>query len=184
MAIVGPSGSGKSTLLHVFAAVEQPSEGNVVWPSLGPRENLRPREIAVVFQTPSLLAPLTVLENVAFPLLLCGSDETSAIDAARSALQELHLGGLEDRLPHELSGGQAQRVAMARVLAVRPALILADEPTGQLDYATGTDMLDVLDDALTKLGATLILSTHDERVAQRFTTRWTMKDGSLLETAA
>lgn len=182
--IVGASGSGKSTLLHLLGGVDVPTSGTVSWPSLGDREHLRPREIALIFQTPSLLPPLDVIENVALPLLLGGTPESVAMAAARAALVRLGLEEFALKLPQELSGGQAQRVAVARVIAGTPQLVLADEPTGQLDYATGEHMLDVLDAAVSALGAALVLSTHDNRVARRFTSRWAMNDGQLQREAA
>jgi ABC-type lipoprotein export system ATPase subunit len=181
--ITGPSGSGKSTLLHLLAGLETPSEGVVDWPALGPRDRLRPLAVATILQGPSLLPPLDVLENVALPLLLGGMPEEAALAAARAALEALGLESISGRLPEELSGGQAQRAAVARVLAGSPRLVLADEPTGQLDGATGTQMLDVLDEAAARLGAALVLTTHDRRVAGRFDTAWTMADGVLLGAA-
>ena len=179
VALTGPSGSGKSTLLHLIAGIEEPSSGSVTWPSLGAREQLRPRQVALIFQAPSLLAPLNVAENVALPLILAGVDAESARRSAHEALSRLGLDSLSNKLPQELSGGQAQRVAVARVIAGRPRLVVADEPTGQLDRQTGGHMLDVLDAAVEELGATLLLSTHDPRVAARFAHRWTMRDGEL-----
>ncbi|HEY2703260.1 MAG TPA: ABC transporter ATP-binding protein [Candidatus Dormibacteraeota bacterium] len=177
--VTGPSGSGKSTLLHLLAGLETPSEGVVDWPAIGPRDRLRPLAVATILQGPSLLPPLDVLENVALPLMLGGMAEARALAAAAAALEALGLGSLSGRLPEEISGGQAQRVAVARVLAGSPRLVLADEPTGQLDGATGTQMLDVLDEAVARLGAALVLTTHDRRVAARFDTAWTMADGRL-----
>jgi ABC-type lipoprotein export system ATPase subunit len=182
--IVGPSGSGKSTLLHIIAGIEEPSSGSVSWPALGLREQLRPRQVALIFQAPSLLAPLDVLENVALPLVLAGIDEDDATRAAHEALSRLNIDDLANRLPQELSGGQAQRVAVARVIAGRPRLVIADEPTGQLDHKTGARMLDVLDAAVADVGAALLLSTHDPRVAARFDARWNMSDGRLAVEAA
>jgi len=182
--IVGPSGSGKSTLLHIIAGIDEPSSGVVSWPALGERDQLRPRQVALIFQAPSLLAPLDVLENVALPLVLAGVDGEDARVAAHEALSRLNLDDLANRLPQELSGGQAQRVAVARVIAGRPRLVVADEPTGQLDRTTGARMLDVLDAAVADIGATLLLSTHDPRVAARFDARWTMSDGRLSVEAA
>jgi ABC-type lipoprotein export system ATPase subunit len=182
--IVGPSGSGKSTLLHIIAGIEEPSSGSVSWPALGLREQLRPRQVALIFQAPSLLAPLDVLENVALPLVLAGIDEDDATRAAHEALSRLNIDDLANRLPQELSGGQAQRVAVARVIAGRPRLVIADEPTGQLDHKTGGRMLDVLDAAVADVGAALLLSTHDPRVAARFDARWNMSDGRLAVEAA
>jgi predicted ABC-type transport system involved in lysophospholipase L1 biosynthesis ATPase subunit len=182
--IVGPSGSGKSTLLHIIAGIDEPSSGSVSWPALGARDELRPRHVALIFQSPSLLAPLDVLENVALPLVLAGVGEDDARAAAHEALSRLALDDLAGRLPQELSGGQAQRVAVARVIAGRPRLVIADEPTGQLDHRTGAHMLDVLDAAVAEVGAALLLTTHDQRVAARFGRQWTMIDGRLRVEAA
>ena len=134
------SGSGKSTLLHILGGLETPSSGSVVWPLRGERENLRPGKIAYVFQVPSLIPSLTVLENVALPLVLQRDD--NATGRALEALTRLELASLAAKLPEELSGGQAQRVAVARALAGHPQLILADEPTGQLDRATAAHLLE------------------------------------------
>jgi putative ABC transport system ATP-binding protein len=184
IAISGPSGSGKSTLLLLLAGLEIPSAGAVSWPALGTRDQLRPLAVATVLQGPSLLPPLDVLENVALPLVLGGVPAERALAAARGALAALALEALARRLPEELSGGQAQRVAVARVLAGAPRLVLADEPTGQLDHATGEQMLGVLEDAVARLGAALVLTTHDRRIAARYPTAWTMEDGRLLRGAA
>ena len=178
VAIVGPSGSGKSTLLHVMGGIDTPTSGAVGWPWLRQGEALRPQHVAVIFQSPSLLPPLDVLENVALPLVLAGVGEVAAMSAAEDALASLSLGSLGAKLPEELSGGQAQRVAVARVLAGSPRLVLADEPTGQLDQRTGAQMLDVLEAAVERLGAALVLTTHDPHVAGRFPT-WRMANGRL-----
>jgi ABC-type lipoprotein export system ATPase subunit len=180
LAITGPSGSGKSTLLHLLAGLDRPTTGTVTWPALGSWEELRPGPVGVVFQGPSLLPPLDVRENVALPLLLAGVSEAEASAAAGAALDRLGLSSLAAKLPEELSGGQAQRVAVARVLAGRPQLILADEPTGQLDHATGGAVIDVLIESAVLLGAALVVTTHDPAVADRFDVRWEMADGRLL----
>jgi ABC-type lipoprotein export system ATPase subunit len=177
LALTGPSGSGKSTLLHIIAGLDTPTTGTITWPALGLRRDLRPGPIAVVFQGPSLLPPLDVTENVALPLLLAGATETDARDRAMRALDRLQLGALAAKLPEELSGGQAQRVAVARVLAGKPRLILADEPTGQLDRAAARTVIDALLETAAQLGAALVVSTHDPIVAARFDTRWAMADG-------
>ncbi|MGH7748689.1 MAG: ABC transporter ATP-binding protein [Candidatus Dormibacteria bacterium] len=182
--ITGPSGSGKSTLLHMLAGLETPTGGTVCWPALGDRERLRPLAVATIFQGPSLLPPLDVLENVALPLLLAGVSPEQALAAARTALAALGIEALAIKLPEDLSGGQAQRAAVARVLVGTPRLILADEPTGQLDHATGEHMLDVLEEAVARLGASLVLTTHDRRIAARYPTAWAMEDGRLLPGAA
>lgn len=180
LALTGPSGSGKSTLLHLLAGLDEPTAGTVTWPALGTRRQLRPGLVAVVFQGPSLLPPLDVAENVALPLLLAGLPEDEAGAAAHQALARLGLETLAAKLPEELSGGQAQRVAVARALAGRPRLILADEPTGQLDHRNGAVVIDALLEAAGTLGAALVVATHDPLVADRFADRWSMADGRLL----
>ena len=179
LAITGPSGSGKSTLLNLLAGLDAPTHGTVSWPALGDHEALRPGPVAVVFQGPSLLPPLDVAENVALPQLLAGLEEDQALADAQRALDRLGLADLAARLPEELSGGQAQRVAVARVLAGRPRLILADEPTGQLDHATGTAVVQALLEAAGLLRAALVLTTHDPVIARLLPIRWAMADGSL-----
>jgi ABC-type lipoprotein export system ATPase subunit len=179
IALVGPSGSGKSTLLHLLAALDEPTTGTVTWPALGDRDTLRPSKISFVFQTESLLAPLTVLENIEVPRLLAGSNANEARNDASEILGALDLGALADKLPEEISGGQAQRAAVARSLITRPALILADEPTGQLDHHTAAHLLDLLLRRLEGSDTALVIATHDPVVAGRMKTRWTMDHGVL-----
>jgi ABC-type lipoprotein export system ATPase subunit len=179
IAIVGPSGSGKSTLLHMLAGLDDPTVGSVSWPGIGTRGELRPGPVAVVFQGPSLLAPLTIAENVALPLLLADRDEREARDRAIAALDLLGLAELADKLPEEISGGQSQRAAIARALAGDPVLILADEPTGQLDHVTGAAVVETLLDAAGHSDAAVVVSTHDPAVAKRFDERWEMQSGLL-----
>jgi putative ABC transport system ATP-binding protein/lipoprotein-releasing system ATP-binding protein len=179
VALVGPSGSGKSTLLHLMAGLDQPTVGRVSWPAIGGPEALRPGPVAVIFQGPSLLPPLTVEENVALPLILGGMRDGEAHLAARAALGLLALIDLRDKLPEEISGGQAQRVAVARALAGSPTLILADEPTGQLDRASATAVVDVLLAAAEHAGAALVVATHDPAVAHRLPERWEIHSGRL-----
>jgi ABC-type lipoprotein export system ATPase subunit len=179
VALVGPSGSGKSTLLHLMAGLDDPTVGEVSWPAIGSGAALRPGPLAVIFQGPSLLPPLTVDENVALPLVLAGSADHDARRQAQEALELLNLLDLCDKLPEEISGGQAQRVAVARALAGEPRLILADEPTGQLDRASGTAVVDVLLAAARHAGAALVVSTHDPTVADRLPERWEIHDGRL-----
>lgn len=179
IALVGRSGSGKSTLLHLLSGLDTPTGGTLAWPALGERETLRPAKIALVFQTQSLLPPLTVLENVELPLLLGQTDAATAQATALDALTRLELDHLADKLPEELSGGQAQRVALARAVAYRPPLILADEPTGQLDRPTAHHLFDVLLAALAESDTALVVATHDLSVAQRLTTRWVIERGIL-----
>jgi predicted ABC-type transport system involved in lysophospholipase L1 biosynthesis ATPase subunit len=182
VAIVGPSGSGKSTILHLIAALVDPTSGSLEWPLLGDRATLRPGHIGFAFQGPSLLAPLTVIENAAFPLVLAGETEHDAEEAARPLLEELGLGDVVAKLPEELSGGQAQRVGVARALVAKPDLVLADEPTGQLDTAFAQQTIDVMLRTIEETGAGLILATHDQNVANRLAGRWTIDAGVLEET--
>ena len=183
IAVVGPSGSGKSTLLHLMAGLDDPSTGVVSWPAIGTREELRPARVAVIFQGPSLLPPLSVLENTALPLVIGGMTDTKAQQVARGALGTLALEELADKLPEEISGGQAQRVAVARALAGQPSLILADEPTGQLDSVSAAAVVDVLLAASAHAGAALVISTHDLQVAARLPERWEIHNGALTNNA-
>jgi ABC-type lipoprotein export system ATPase subunit len=168
IALVGPSGSGKSTLIHLLAGVDTPTLGSV-------HRDAEP--IGIVFQGPSLLDPLTVVENVELPLLLAGEPESSV--RALAALGQLGLRELADKLPEEISGGQSQRVAVARALAREPRIILADEPTGQLDHVSAELVVDVLLAAADHADAALVVCTHDPAVAARFPTHWQMAGGRL-----
>ncbi|HWS46310.1 MAG TPA: ATP-binding cassette domain-containing protein [Acidimicrobiia bacterium] len=179
IALIGPSGSGKSTLLHLIAGLDEPTGGTISWPALGPRATLRPGPVALVFQGPSLLPPLDAVENVALPLVLAGIEEAEARDRALAVLERLELSAVRARLPEELSGGQTQRVAIARAMAQAPRLLLADEPTGQLDHDTAGHVITVLLDAATQTGAALLVSTHDPAVADRLATCWPIVDGRL-----
>lgn len=179
-ALVGPSGCGKSTLLHLLAGLETPTAGSVTWPATGHTPWGRPAEVGVVFQSPSLLPHLDVTENVELPLVLDGWPLAQARERARESLRLLGLSELAAALPDTLSGGQAQRVAIARVLGARPRLVLADEPTGQLDGTTGAHVIDVLLHAVQQVGAAVVVSTHDPRVADRFGEVWRMSEGHLV----
>ncbi|HEY5434525.1 MAG TPA: ABC transporter ATP-binding protein [Candidatus Limnocylindrales bacterium] len=171
LAIVGPSGSGKSTLMNLLGCLDRPTAGtyrlagtDVSGLSDDELAHVRNRTIGFVFQSFNLLPRTTALENVAMPLLYAGVGRSERNDRARDALIRL---GLEDRLTHEpseLSGGQQQRVAIARALVSRPAIILADEPTGNLDSASGADVLELLHE-LNGAGTTIVLITHDSDVA-------------------
>ncbi len=179
IALVGPSGSGKSTLLHLLGAIDEPTSGKVRWPALGERETVRPSKISFVFQTESLLASLTVLENIEVPRLLAGSNADEARNEASEILRALDLSELADKLPEEISGGQAQRAAVARSLITRPALILADEPTGQLDHHTAVQLLKYLLRRLKGSDTALVIATHDPFVAGLMKTQWTLEHGVL-----
>ncbi|WP_306026556.1 ABC transporter ATP-binding protein [Oceaniradius stylonematis] len=170
--IVGPSGSGKTTLLMVLAGLERPDNGSVE--VAGARldrmsedeiARFRGRNIGFVFQSFHLIANMTALENVAVPLELAGTDD--AFDRARAELEAV---GLKDRLTHypgQLSGGEQQRVAIARALAPEPAILIADEPTGNLDQDTGRQIADLIFDTQKKRGTSFVLVTHDAALAER-----------------
>jgi lipoprotein-releasing system ATP-binding protein len=179
VAVVGPSGGGKSTLLQMMGGLDAPTEGKITWPALGSQASLRPRSIGYVFQTDSLLSPLTVLENVELPLLLVRETPAAARSRAWEDLEELGLAPIAERLPEELSGGQAQRVAVARAFVGRPRLILADEPTGQLDHPTAHHLFDVLLGKLAATGTALVVATHDLAIARRLPAQWHITHGRL-----
>ena len=170
--MVGPSGSGKSTLLMVMAGLERPDSGAVVVAdqALGGLDEdalarFRGRNVGIVFQSFHLIPTMTALENVAVPLELAGHE-----DAFARAAGELEAVGLADRVDHypaELSGGEQQRVALARALAPNPAILVADEPTGNLDEATGRQIIDLMFAGQQERGTTLVLVTHDAALAQR-----------------
>jgi ABC-type lipoprotein export system ATPase subunit len=180
IAVTGPSGSGKSTLLHLMGGLDAPTSGSVTWPLLGGPKGLRPALVGFVFQMPSLLPSLDVLENVKLPLVLMGCSKDN--DArAMEILQRFGLDTLARKLPDELSGGQLQRVAMARALVAGPRFILADEPTGQLDHPTAKALLDALLEFIEGTDTALIVATHDNAVAERMDTRWSIRHGILEE---
>jgi ABC-type lipoprotein export system ATPase subunit len=179
IAVAGPSGSGKSTLMHLLSGLQEPTAGTVEWPAIGDRGALRPGPVGVVFQGPSLLPPLSVLENVALPLELLGEQRGVAAHTALGFLEIVGVAELAAKIPDELSGGQAQRVAIARALVTAPLLILADEPTSQLDRRNSDFVIDVLLDAADATGAAVVLTTHDPSIAARFEHRWSVVDGVL-----
>jgi len=177
IAVTGPSGSGKSTLLHLMAGLDSPTSGMISWPALGSIQNLRPEKISIIFQNNSLIASLNVVENVELPLLLQGIKPIKARTAALEAIEKISLGSIAFKLPEELSGGQAQRVAVARTFASDPKLIIADEPTGQLDHPTAKQMFDVFLASIKNSDAALVVATHDPAVANRMDTIWQIQYG-------
>lgn len=178
IAVMGPSGSGKSTLLALVAQLDNPSSGSISWPRFPTGESVRPKHIGLSFQTPSLMAALTAVENVEVPLLVL--DQKSQVrEKALEMLQLFELEHLANRLPEELSGGQAQRIAMARALVTSPALILADEPTGQLDQESGQAVIRKLIERSDATGAALLIATHDPAIAAKMNTVWHMRYGAL-----
>jgi putative ABC transport system ATP-binding protein len=181
IAIMGPSGSGKSTLLHLLAGLESPTVGSVRYPGLAAAGAAgSPSAIGLVFQAPTLIPSLTVAENVLLPLLLDADGPPDAAERTHAALALLDIDVLSNDLPQELSGGQAQRVVIARVLASRPQVILADEPTSQLDRATADHVADVLVQVADETGAALVIATHDAAIGARMRQKWPMDDGRLV----
>ena len=187
VAVMGPSGSGKSTLLNVIGLLDRPSAGRYLLEgrdvtSLAPDEQaqVRSRRIGFVFQSFHLVPRLTAEENIALPMMLAGIDARERGERVARALADL---GLRDRArhrPNELSGGQRQRVAIARATIMDPALILADEPTGNLDRATGDEVVRLLE-GLNARGVTLIVVTHDPHIGERARRRLSMEDGAIRE---
>ena len=178
IALLGRSGSGKSTLLHLIAGLDAPTGGALSWPALGRNSALRPTYIGIVFQAPSLIPTLSVVENVEVPLLVAGHISSSRA-RAMAALEALDLANIADKIPDELSGGQAQRVALARAIALKPRLVLADEPTGQLDQLIARQTVDALLESLKGRDTAVVVATHDPSVAEHMKTTWLMDHGQL-----
>jgi ABC-type antimicrobial peptide transport system, ATPase component len=171
-AVMGPSGSGKSTLLNLIGALDTPTSGDVVVAgenvaalSEAARATLRGTRIGFIFQTFNLMPRLTAVENVTLPLMFDEWDRSDRRDRAEQLLADVGLGNRLDHLPQELSGGQRQRVAIARALAADPELILADEPTGNVDTETGNEIMSLLRDANNR-GNAVLLVTHERRIAE------------------
>ncbi len=185
-ALAGPSGSGKTTLLNLIGGLTRPTEGRV-WVAgrevsrMSNRElaRLRLEEVGFVFQAYNLLPVLTALENAEFPMLLQGVPAEEREARVRGLFARTGMEGLEDRLPGKLSGGQQQRVAVVRAVASRPALVLADEPTANLDSATSDALLDVMGELNRDLGVTFVFATHDSRVMERSRRLIRMVDGTV-----
>ncbi|SHM72870.1 putative ABC transport system ATP-binding protein [Caldanaerovirga acetigignens] len=186
VAVVGPSGSGKTTLMNIIGMIDVPTSGEYLFEGklvskLAERElaRIRNRKIGFVFQSFNLIPELNALENVELPMIYAGMKPT---DRKKRAAELLSLMGLSDRLSHkpsELSGGQQQRVAIARALATDPPIILADEPTGNLDSKSGSDVMDTLE-SLNSKGKTVILITHDREIASRARRRIEIRDGKII----
>jgi len=189
VAVVGPSGSGKSTLLMVIAGLERATAGKVAvaGADLGTLDEdglarLRAAKIGIVFQSFHLVPTMTAIENVALPMEFLDQDGAFAI--ARQALDDVGLSHRESHFPGQLSGGEQQRVAIARALSTKPALILADEPTGNLDLATGAQVMDLLFTLKERTGATLLLITHDNELAKRCDRTVSLADGQIVKGGA
>jgi putative ABC transport system ATP-binding protein len=186
VAIVGPSGSGKSTLLNLIGGLDRPSQGEIRidGSALGGLSDdeltrLRRDKIGFVFQFFNLLPTLSCLENVALPLHLRGWPRKKIDERARALLDLVQLGNRLDHTPEELSGGERQRVAIARALSIYPPILLADEPTGNLDTRTGAEILKLVHDVHDRLGATVLIVTHDATVAHSCPRTLTLCDGHI-----
>lgn len=186
LGLVGPSGSGKSSLLMLMGGLERATAGEVralgqdlTHLSEDALARLRRDHIGVVFQSFHLIPTMTALENVATPLELAGSSD--AFDRAKAELDAVGLGDRADHYPSQLSGGEQQRVALARAAAPRPDILLADEPTGNLDSQTGDSIVEILFDLQSRHGATLVLVTHDPGLAQRCGRVIELRDGRLVD---
>ncbi|MFZ0430434.1 MAG: ABC transporter ATP-binding protein [Acidobacteriota bacterium] len=185
-AVVGPSGSGKTTLFNVLSGLDTPTAGEV-WlagrqissMSGGELSDFRRDHIGFVFQAYNLIPVLTVSENIEYIMLLQGIPAPERRRRVETVLEELGLGGMADRLPTRLSGGQQQRVAVARAIVAEPSLILADEPTANLDSKTGAGLLDMMRDLNETKGMTFLFSTHDEMIMERARRLVTLKDGHI-----
>jgi putative ABC transport system ATP-binding protein len=190
VAVMGPSGSGKSTLLNLVCGLDEPTSGSVKVEGVelsgltdDARTRLRREKIGMIFQTFNLLSTLTALENVALPLRLQGLSKKEAEGSAASMLAHV---GLTDRIAHrpdELSGGERQRVAIARALIFRPPLLLGDEPTGNLDSATGDEILRLLDNLQQEYQSTLLMVTHNAQAAGCCSRIVTLHDGQIVQDA-
>jgi putative ABC transport system ATP-binding protein len=184
LAVMGPSGSGKSTLLHCLAGILRPDRGEVLYDgaridtlSERARTELRRKQFGFVFQFGQLVPELSAIENIALPLLLAGVRRRDALTTARTWLDQLRLSELEARRPGELSGGGAQRVALARAMVARPGVVFADEPTGSLDSLSGELVMDLLVDTARREGTTVVLVTHEPRVAAYADREIVVRDG-------
>jgi putative ABC transport system ATP-binding protein len=188
VAVVGPSGSGKSTLLNLIGTLDRPSSGRIELDGHGidslsdvELTHLRRDKIGFVFQFFNLLPSLSSLENVSLPLHLRGWPARKAKERARQLLAVVKLGQRLEHLPDELSGGERQRVAIARAIASEPPILLADEPTGNLDSQTGREILALLNELHQRFASTVVLVTHDEGIARTAARRITLRDARIVE---
>jgi putative ABC transport system ATP-binding protein len=186
--LVGPSGSGKTTLLNLVGGLDHPTAGTVLLDgrrvdTLSPGElaDLRLWQVGFVFQAYNLIPVLTARENVELLMDLQGADPRRRTEVSQRVLAEVGLAGLADRRPAELSGGQQQRVAVARAIATRPSVVLADEPTANLDSQTATELLELMRSLNRSHGVTFLISTHDPRVMAFARRRITLEDGRIVE---
>ena len=183
VALVGPSGSGKSSLLHLLAFLDEPSKGKIIFNGNEvkdlietQKDELRRKNISIIFQDNNLLSDFTAIENVMMPLIIRGEDKKVIVDKAKKILQEVKIINRSNHFPNELSGGEQQRVAIARSLVSETKLILADEPTGNLDFKTSKEIFSLFL-KLKKLKKTIIFATHNRELANRADYKLFISDG-------
>ncbi len=187
IAIVGPSGSGKSTMMNLVGALDLATRGDIFLDNVNIEHleeselaQIRGKKIGFIFQTFNLIPTQTALENVALPMMFQGIEKQERIERAKELLKKVGLGDRMEHLPGELSGGQRQRVAIARALANNPKIILADEPTGNLDTKTGEEIVKIFEE-LNKQGKTVIVVTHDDELAKKARKIVRLRDGRIVE---
>jgi len=188
LVIAGPSGSGKTTLLNLLGALDKPTEGKVFFEnqditikSKKELSNFRLHNLGFIFQAYNLIPVLSAIENVEFSMMLMGMPEKERREKALALLHELEIGELADKRPNEMSGGQQQRIAVARAIINDPMLVLADEPTANLDSKTGGKLLDMMEKMNEEKNITFIFSSHDQRVIDRAKRLLILKDGMIAE---
>jgi putative ABC transport system ATP-binding protein len=191
LSIMGPSGSGKSTLFNMIGGLDKPTEGTILIDDVDisrmDRQQLaylRCRKIGYIFQTFNLIDVMTALENVTLPMLFAGEDDREAEERGKELLARVGLGERFDHRPDELSGGQQQRVAIARSLANDPAIVLADEPTGNLDLTTGEEIIRMLEGLKDEFGVTIISATHDHKMLDASDRVVYLEDGKIVDIKA
>lgn len=189
MALAGPSGSGKTTLLNLFGGIDRPSEGEVLFEGVplqtlkpDPLAELRAEKIGFIFQTFNLIPVLNAVENVEYPLLLLKYSTRERKELAQEALKKVGLAHLYNNRPNQMSGGQRQRLAIARALVKKPKVILADEPTANLDRKTGTEILELMEKLNAEEKVTFVLSSHDPSILSRVQRVFHLRDGEAVST--
>ena len=185
VALVGPSGSGKSTFLHLLSFLDKPTSGQILF--LGKdsknfnedeKDEIRRRKISIIFQDNNLLSDFTTMENVIMPLMIRGEDYKSSLIKAKNVLKDVHLSERKNHFPNELSGGEQQRVAIARSLAANTKIILADEPTGNLDYKSTSEVFTYFQ-KLKQKNKTILIATHNRELAKKADYTLSLRDGNI-----